>query len=262
MSPRAQSGSVHDDAERPPSSPTTAGEDEYLDGGSDSAPRWLRPPARERPPSHWWRVGYVLAAIAVVIVVVRQLGTSDSSQQAHTVPSAPASLFPSAVDGPDLADTAALPGPIESVRALADRSGNPTDLVRQDAPAGQCAIVRPGESPVRSVLAAASKILGTVKLIDDQRTLDGATGLCSLTLRARLAQATLTVSVASPGVAHGKSALMVTTGVAPGGPDAAEYAMAHTSRGWDVLIGAVGPPQALPGPELLSRLAVSDAVTW
>jgi hypothetical protein len=258
----AQAGPVPEDQIRV-SPAGSGGEDEFLDSGRSLAPRWLRPSARERPPSKWWRLGYALVAVAVGIAVIHQVSESGGRPSANALPSAaqsPAVL--SSVAAANLAKSAALPGPVAAVRGLAARPANPIDLVRQNAPLGQCAVVVPGQSPLTSVLRTARSIVGPVTLIDAQRTLDGGTGLCALTIRASQPHVVITMSVASPGPHPGRVVASVRTGVAGSGMRVTEYAAAHTTSGWDVLIGAIGPRALLPGRDQLINLAMAAGVTW
>lgn len=272
----AHADQVHADRDEPghpAARAVIADEEEFLDDGRTSAPRWLRPPTRERAPNRWWRAGYVFLAVVVVIAVIRQVGMSDATPQSQASTSTPPpSTTASSVANPDRVSSDALPGPVDSIRALVSRPPGSTDLVRQNTPAGQCPLVTPGRPPESAIVHQARKILGRVSLIDAQRTLDGSTGLCALTLRARLTHATLAVSVTAPGPPSGGSPYSTLstgpahpserTGAATQNGVTTEYALAKTTRGWRVLVGASGTRESLPDLRLLSALAAADALTW
>jgi hypothetical protein len=149
-----------------------------------------------------------------------------------------------------------------AVRALANQH-ELTNYVRQDSPAGACALVAVGHSPARAISRAIRAALPGYVLLDAGGTLDEYTGLCSTEVRATCRTSTLVVRVTSPAAHATRSAYTrVETGIETNDGATTKYALAINETGWTVLVGATGRSADLPRAQDLVRLAGDPVLIW
>jgi hypothetical protein len=154
--------------------------------------------------------------------------------------------------------------PLLAVRGLAHHRGPLLGYVRQSSPAGVCALVAPGRSPVRLMSRAIRRVAPGYRITDSAMVLDQFTGLCSVQLRAvNRIHDILVVSVAAPPAHTSRSAFdRVETGIQGGSRVTTKYAIDHSRSGFRILVGATGPNRRLPRAQDLVRLASQPALTW
>jgi hypothetical protein len=155
-------------------------------------------------------------------------------------------------------------GPLLAVRGLAHHRGPLLGYVRQSTPAGACALVTPGKSPVQLISRALRRIAPSYRITDSAMVLDQFTGLCSVQLRGvNRVHDVVVVSVAAP-PAHAPHSSFdrVETGIQSGPRTTTKYALDVSRTGFRILVGATGPERRLPRAADLVRLASQPALTW
>jgi hypothetical protein len=225
--------------------------DELLEVGR-AAPDWV---ARLRRP--WRRLRYgapllICAALAVLGLVTWRTLVHHASPAA--APARPAPIARPAFNS----------GPLLAVRGLAYHRGPLLGYVRQSTPAGVCALVAPGHSPVRLMSRAIRRVAPGYRITDSAMVLDQFTGLCSVQLRAiNRIHDIMVVSVAAPPAHTPRSAFdRVETGIRSGPRATTKYALDVSRTGFRILVGATGPERGLPRAEDLVRLASQPALIW
>lgn len=158
----------------------------------------------------------------------------------------------------------ATPTPFERVLGLV-QSKQLTGNIRQASEPRACTTVAPGHSPEQAVLTVLrEQLLQQPSGIETARTLDQYTGLCSLQVRVdEPGGVRLVVLISSP---PGRSDLLTLDAVEVGleniGAVSVEYVSEDVHTGWQILIGAVGPPSALPRTSDLARAAGEPQMQW
>lgn len=209
--------------------------------------------------SRWWRLGYGLAAGALVagfIVVVTRSGSSD--RPGATPDSRSTSAQPSGRSGG--AGTA----PDHMAEVVADARVPLADEIRQSSQPHACTPVAVGHSPAQAVTAALRSLDVTLKVTGSGRVIDQYTDLCELRLRARGATGeVITVAIGAPGAQPRTAAFdRVEVGITTAGRLTTEYAYTVTEAGWTVLVGALGRRQDLPDTETLAAFSQLPRLLW
>lgn len=221
-------------------------------------PRWLRPRAHT---SSRTRLRFAIA-IAVLITGVAVLVQRPDGRGADT---AGAPSRSTAAKAPPQAADASTSSDFAAVLALAHHRGRLTDYVRQDSPAGSCAPVRVGYSPVGAIVRTATRYVPTLVVIDSSRTLDQFTGLCAVAVRASVARAAvLTISVSAPPARppRGATSARIETGIITSGQVTTKYVSVVTTTGRQVVVGDTGPSAAAVPIRDLLTLAQAPALAW
>lgn len=220
-----------------------------IDAGGSLLPGRL---ARLLPTGPLRRVTGVATAVVAIVVAAAAVDAVVSR--------------PAVIDGIPAAAPAqpATPTPFERVLGLVQEK-RLTDNIRQASKPGGCATVVPGHSPEQAVLTVLrEELLLRPSAVETARTLDQYTGLCSLQLRLdEPAGVRLVVLVSAP---PGRTDLITLDAVEVGleniGAASVEYVLEAEHTGWQILIGAVGPPAALPRTSDLARAAGEPAMQW
>jgi hypothetical protein len=220
-----------------------------IDAGGPLLPSRLASALRT-PRGRWLTRGATVCAALVVAVAVSdtvatRLAVTDGIPRAAPLPAGATS-------------------PFERVLALV---GEPhlTGNIRQASEPGGCTPVAPGHSPERAVLTVLrQQVLSDPSAIDTARTLDQFTGLCSLELRASAPGGVrLVVLISAPPGRPGLFTLdAVEVGLENTGAVSVEYVAEAMHTGWQILIGAVGPPADLPRTADLTRAAGEPQLQW
>jgi hypothetical protein len=140
-----------------------------------------------------------------------------------------------------------------------------TGNIRQASEPSACTTVTPGHSPEQAVLTVLhEQLLQQPSGIETARTLDQFTGLCSLQVRVdEPGGVRLVVLISSP---PGRPDLLTLDALEVGleniGAQSVEYVSEAEHTGWEILIGAVGPPGALPRTSDLARAAGEPQLQW
>lgn len=193
------------------------------------------------PRRAWWG----LLALAVIAGVAVRAGTAEH-----------------AVKRPAATAHVAQPTPLDRVAALA-AADSLTDFTRETSPAGACRTVPVGHDVAAAALAVVRPLLPGTQVIDSARTLDQFTGLCAFELRASGVGGTVvTVSVSAPGAEPEPGLEHVATGSRTRAGVTTRYALAATTDGWTVLVGAVGDARLEPSVAALARTARERALRW
>jgi hypothetical protein len=233
--------------------------DDLLELGRDGP----GPVARLMGRRPWLRPAVAIAAAGLIVAGVavgshggRRVPTAAPSRPHHV---ATATSVPAPAVVSHFADAA-----LAAIRAMATQPGRLQDYVRQNSPAGTCALVAPGHSVRGAVTAAVKRALPDFRVHGFGMVLDEFTGLCAVELRGRnTAGDVLIVSAESP-ARRGRHTPFshVQTGFEVSPHSGTKYATVTSPDGFTVLVGATGPMRRLPSDRRLSSLAQDPALTW
>lgn len=227
--------------------------DDVLDIGR-APPRWLR-----RVGTQWGRLRYatpLLVCAALVSIAIAAWTTVDHGARPAAAPSTELNRMPAPFNT----------APLIAVQGLAHFAGTlPGEpLAPRPATVGACAVVTPGRSPMPLIGRAIRRIAPSYEIIDSEIVLDQFTGLCAIQVRAvNGAGDVLVVSTAvPPAYSPLSSSNRVETGIQRGPRTTTKYAWEISSTGFEILVGATGPPRGLPHTSDLVRLATQPALIW
>lgn len=244
--------------DEPGSGAAERGED-LLELGRDG-PGPLARLVQHRP---WLRPAAAIGAAGLIAAGI-VLGSHSGSHEPDVTSPRPTHLAtnpppPVSHARPTFADTA-----LAATRALAGQRGRLPDYVRQDSPAGACALVPPGRSVKETMTAAVERAAPGFRVQGFGMVLDEFTELCAVQLRARDAAGdVLVVSAESPGRRHPHTRFSrLQSGFEVSPHSVTKYATITTPAGFTVLVGATGRMRRLPSDRLLSSLAHDRALTW
>jgi len=236
--------------------------DELEEPGEDVLETGRRSPRWERFAARTWTYRYavgMLAGVALLIALLVAIGPDGtvaghaSSAIRHPLPTtSPARVHPRGYD--------AL---IVAVRELALQRAPLGIYERQDAAAGDCALVTPGHSPRHRVSRLIRRAAPRYRLQDTGEVLDQFAGLCLLQVRLRSPGGDVLVARIASAVAssHRSVTDQVQTGFEVTPHETTKYALVRL-HGFEILVGATGRPRGLPAAATLVALAQDPALTW
>ena len=246
---QAQADLVDEPAATQPAADDEVGQLDEIDAGGSLLPRRV---ARLVPPGPLRRAAEVATVVAALVA---------SAAAVDAVLTRPEIIVGNPVAAPAPAST---PTPFDRVLGLV-RAKQLTGNIRQSSEPPPCATVAPGHSPEQAVLTVLrQELLLAPTAVETARTLDQYTGLCSLEMRLEGPGGVhLVVLISSP---PGRPGLLTLDAVEVGleniGAQSVEYVLEAEHTGWQILIGAVGPPNALPRTADLARAAGEPQMQW